>query len=65
MHALKVINKDMPTQKNNGLNILQLLGEETNMKEIGSLKGLEKFLKTCNKQARAQYLGLVFVNAST
>ncbi|XP_060590421.1 E3 ubiquitin-protein ligase rnf213-alpha-like, partial [Ruditapes philippinarum] len=34
-----------------------LLGEETDLKEMKSLAGVEKFLKSCNKQAMKEYIG--------
>ncbi|XP_053396342.1 E3 ubiquitin-protein ligase rnf213-alpha-like isoform X2 [Mercenaria mercenaria] len=34
-----------------------LLGEETDLKEMKSLAGVEKFLKSCNKQAMKEYMG--------
>ncbi|XP_060586347.1 E3 ubiquitin-protein ligase rnf213-alpha-like [Ruditapes philippinarum] len=35
----------------------KLLGEDTDLKEVKSLEGVEKFLKSCNKQAMKEYMG--------
>ncbi|XP_053396018.1 E3 ubiquitin-protein ligase rnf213-alpha-like [Mercenaria mercenaria] len=35
----------------------KILGEETDMKEIGSFEGVEKFLKVCNRSAIKEYIG--------
>ncbi|XP_053396339.1 E3 ubiquitin-protein ligase rnf213-alpha-like isoform X2 [Mercenaria mercenaria] len=39
------------------LPLWKILGEETDLKEMKSLTNVEKFLKSCNKQAMKEYLG--------